>query len=981
MAKLDEIKTRLWAIADNLRANSSLKSSEYFEPVLGLIFLRFASERVKQVTVEIQAAHPAGYKITDDDYLERGALVLPPGANFDELLKLPESTNMGEVINNAMSAIEARNEGLKGALPKSFTRLTTYNIFALLQALNNISFDIDDDVFGKIYKYFLGKFAMAEGQRGGEFFTPTSIAQLIVEVIEPFKGCILDPVCGSGGMFIQSACFVRSHQLNPAHEVSVWGQEIMEGMVRLCRMHLAVNGLSGNIALTNSLYGEIQDLWGQFDYVMANPPFNVSGIDRTKIMGDNRRYPFGPPRMDNANYLWIQMFYSALNANGRAGFVMANSASDARNSELDIRRQLLEKKAVDVIISVSPNFFYTVTLPCTLWFLDKGKVGTGRENKVLFIDARNIYRQVDSAHREFWPEDIEYIANIVRLYRGEQVEHRYDSQRLQETFPDGAYTDIPGLCKVATLAEIAAQEWSLNPGRYTELLTPSEKFGQVKLHEIAEIQRGLPLRSKDPTEKVSIVNSPDLYFVKSRDIRDNGNIDIKSLEKVNFNDNDITMLRNIDKKYFLQPYDMLVATLGNVRNIPVAIINDDLPENTVFTQSLIRIRVNAAVADPQSVFTFLRSETGQQIMRSYASSLGSNLPQINASTLGQISIFLPNSSHTKEVNVEELSILSQVVHQLKNDILPTLDKLAEQPNSQAKVNDPQMESVAGRLKELAFLLSPPSLADKVMNSYPMPIALAYRRFLEAKFNVYEQVSRLKDLFEATGFFIYNVVLADALQRLDPNQYRIADKGARKAYNGYSMSTRIDFVDAIISIAKSNNGKDLFLPELVQSSVVPHAKELQDKFRNQLSHIATPSESQQRKILKKYQPVVEEMLTQLEFLSAYRLIRVPEFHIKKGKLTYRIEIYQGVMPKVDEKENVSLIPIHAEHDHIVLMDRDDKILDLHPLYQLLANDATHQEMHLCFFKQRKESGRLLEGESVQGAFYVELDGFNDFKLYD
>ena len=469
--RLDEIERRLWAIADDLRANSGLKASEYSEPVLGLIFLRFASERFKQVKAELEATSPPEYEITDTSYVARGALALPAFARFDELLKLPENTNMGEKVNEAMSAIEARNSDLSGALPKSYARLDSGNIFALLRALDRISFDIEGDVFGKIYEYFLSRFAMSEGQRGGQFFTPTSIVQLIVEILEPFQGRIFDPACGSGGMFVQSARFVRNHQRNPEDDVSLWGQEIMEETVRLCRMNLAVNGLSGNITFTNSLYGELPDLWGQFDFVMANPPFNVSGVDKTKVAGDERRYPFGIPRVDSANYLWIQMFYSALNDHGRAGFVMANSASDARLSELEIRRKLLQKKGVDVIVSIGSNFFYTVTLPCTLWFLDKGKAGTPRENSVLFIDARNIYRQVDRAHREFLSEDVEFIANIVRLYRGENVETSQGSTaRIQETFPEGAYADVPGLCKVATLQEIEAQGWSLNPGRYVGIV-------------------------------------------------------------------------------------------------------------------------------------------------------------------------------------------------------------------------------------------------------------------------------------------------------------------------------------------------------------------------------------------------------------------------------------------------------------------------------------------------------------------------------
>jgi len=326
--------------------------------------------------------------------------------------------------------------------------------------------DVEGDVFGRIYEYFLGKFAMSEGQRGGEFFTPTSIVKLIVEVMEPHHGRILDPACGSGGMFVQSARFVHNHKMNPNAEISVYGQERVAATVRLCRMNLAVHGLSGDIRQANSYYENLHNCQGRFDFVMANPPFNVNGVDRERIM-DDPRYPFGVPRVDNANYIWIQEFYSALNEGGRAGFVMANSASDARGSELEIRKLLIQDRVVDVMISISSNFFYTVTLPCTLWFFDKDKKETERRDKVLFIDARQIYRQVDRAHRDFTPEQVEFLANIVRLYRDEQVETGMGSQQLMEQYlPDSSYADVPGLCKVANLDEIEEQGWSLNPGRY-----------------------------------------------------------------------------------------------------------------------------------------------------------------------------------------------------------------------------------------------------------------------------------------------------------------------------------------------------------------------------------------------------------------------------------------------------------------------------------------------------------------------------------
>src|SRR2546423_7123151 len=282
---------------------------------------------------------------------------------------------------------------------------------------------------------------MAEGQKGGEFFTPTALVKLIVEVIEPYHGRILDPAGGSGGMFVQSAGFVERHKRNPNADISIYGQERIAETIRLCRMNLAVHGISGDIRQGNTYYEDLHNSVGKFDFVMANPPFNVDSVDKERIK-DDPRFPFGMPRVDNANYLWIQLFYSALNATGRAGFVMANSASDARGSEQEIRRQLIESHAVDVMIAIGPNFFYTVTLPCTLWFLDKGKRDTPRGEQVLFIDARHLYRQIDRAHREFTLAQIEYIANIVRLYRGEAVETTSGSaEMLSETFPDGTYRD------------------------------------------------------------------------------------------------------------------------------------------------------------------------------------------------------------------------------------------------------------------------------------------------------------------------------------------------------------------------------------------------------------------------------------------------------------------------------------------------------------------------------------------------------------
>jgi type I restriction enzyme M protein len=463
----NQIEMRLWDVADELRANSKLKSSEYSVPVLGLIFLRYADHKFAQAEKELAGKATGRRIIGKADYQARGVMFLPEEARFKRLLQLPEGENIGKAINEAMKAIETENEELSGVLPKTYNRLENSILIELLKLMSSIPMDIEGDVFGKIYEYFLGEFALAEGQHGGEFYTPTAIVKLIVEIIEPFHGRILDPACGSGGMFVQSARFVENHKRNPNAEIMVYGQERIAETVRLCKMNLAVHKLSGDIRQGNTYYEDLHNSVGKFDFVMANPPFNVDRVDKERIKNETARYPLGMPTADNANYLWIQVFYSALSKGSRAGFVMANSASDARSSEQEIRKKLIEAHAVDVMVAIGPNFFYTVPLACTLWFLDRGKKDTDRRDKVLFLDARQFYRQIDRAHRDFTPEQIEFLANIVRLYRSEKPEIVMGSgTMMQEHFPDRKYVDMPGLCKVATLDEIRQQGYSLNPGRY-----------------------------------------------------------------------------------------------------------------------------------------------------------------------------------------------------------------------------------------------------------------------------------------------------------------------------------------------------------------------------------------------------------------------------------------------------------------------------------------------------------------------------------
>jgi type I restriction enzyme M protein len=475
------LEKRLWDAADQLRANSGLKPQEYSAPVLGLIFLRFAEVRFAAKRLQLENAAASSRRGSRLDvptaYHADGILYLPAEARFEYLLNRPEAENIGGKVNAAMRQIEKQNPQLAGVLPKTYNLFTGTLLKELLKKVSEIPASLGFDAFGRIYEYFLGEFAMSEGQGGGEFYTPSSIVRLLTEVIEPYHGRILDPACGSGGMFVQSARFVVEHKKNPAAELSIHGIEKTDETGRLCRLNLAVHGLEGDVrhgGNVNSYYDDPHNATGKFDFVLANPPFNVNSVDKERLkdsVGPHRRFPFGLPRSDNANYLWIQLFHSALNEKGRAGFVMANSASDARASEAAIRRQLIESRGVDVMVAVGPNMFYTVTLPCTLWFLDNGKQQSARNGTVLFLDARQIYRQVDRAHREWTPAHIGFLANLVRLYRGEALDFTLGGDevraKLEEVFGKNAkYADVPGLCRAATLKEIEAQGWSLNPGRY-----------------------------------------------------------------------------------------------------------------------------------------------------------------------------------------------------------------------------------------------------------------------------------------------------------------------------------------------------------------------------------------------------------------------------------------------------------------------------------------------------------------------------------
>lgn len=432
-----KLEADLWESADLLRAESKLTSSQYCMPVLALIFLRYAYSRYKKVEAELQKNRPSrGGKVMPleaSDFAAKSALYLPREAQFDHLVNLSGDQNLGEAVNHAMNLIEEQSEQLKGVLPKSYTMFNNELLSQLLGIFNNQTIDeVGGDVIGRIYEYFLSKFAKAVASDDGVFFTPKSLVKMLVNVLEPKRGIMLDPACGSGGMFVQTGDFVSETGMNANTQMTFYGQEKVDYNAQLCLMNMAVHGLNGRImsgSEANSFYHDAHNLEGKCDYVMANPPFNVDKVSAEKASNAGR-LPFGLPgvnaktkEISNANYLWISYFYAYLNERGRAGFVMASSATDSAKKDRDIRQQLVLTGDVDVMVSVGNNFFYTLSLPCSLWFFDKAK-RLENKNRVLFIDARNYFTVVDRTLNEWTEWQLKNMQAIVHLYRGEQEKYK-----------------------------------------------------------------------------------------------------------------------------------------------------------------------------------------------------------------------------------------------------------------------------------------------------------------------------------------------------------------------------------------------------------------------------------------------------------------------------------------------------------------------------------------------------------------------------
>ena len=540
-SELKQLKDNLWHTADILRSGAHLAANKYGQPILGLIFLRYADILFKQHKEEIQAEydkHKGGRmeRTVKEISIEKCGFYLPECAYYDYINDAPKTAEKATIIKKAMEAVEEENPIMEGVLPKEvYAQLVPEEDPELLSKIVQIFKDIPEnctvDIFGEIYEYFLGNFALSEGKDGGTFYTPATVVRYMVEVLNPEPGDkkFLDPACGSGGMFVQAARYMHNHNENETNQMQFrcYGVEKEPDTVKLAKMNLLLNNVRGEITEANSFYSDPYDAFGKFDYVMANPPFNVDEVVVEKVKDDPRFNTYGVPRnkskstkknsdkketVPNANYLWIGYFATALNDNGRAALVMANSASDATGSDYDIRKKMIEDGIISQMVTLSSNMFSSVTLPATLWFFDKAKK---KKDEILFIDARNIFTQVNRAHRKFSDEQIKNLGIITRLYNGDresfkmlideyanELENAPDESDdkevktkaywqaqidwLNERFPNGVYRDVVGLCKIATLDGedgIKDQDYSLNAGRYVGVVIEDDGMTEEEYKE------------------------------------------------------------------------------------------------------------------------------------------------------------------------------------------------------------------------------------------------------------------------------------------------------------------------------------------------------------------------------------------------------------------------------------------------------------------------------------------------------------------
>lgn len=546
--ELKKLKDNLWHSADMLRASAHLSANKYGQPILGLIFLRYADILFKQHKAKIDEEFNK-YKGTrmeksyKDIAIEKCGFYLPECAYYDYLNNAPDDANKAVLVKKAMEAIEKENAKMDGVLPKEVYGLLVPEeepelISKIIRVFKDIPENISIDLFGQIYEYFLGNFALSEGQGGGTFYTPASVVQYMVEVLNPVTGDkkFLDPACGSGGMFVQAARYMHRHNVsnNDMMRFRCYGVEKDPDTVKLAKMNLLLNNVRGDIIEANSFYSDPYDEFGNFDYVMANPPFNMDEVVVEKVIDDRRFNTYGVPRnktksskkasdkketVPNANYLWIGLFATSLNDTGKAALVMANSASDAGGSEFEIRKKMITDGIISQMVTLPSNMFSTVTLPATLWFFDKQ---IKNRDEILFIDARNIFTQVDRSHRKFSEEQIKNLGIITRLYEGDSdafwalvEEYKHAGQQEQidwllERWPEGKYQDVISLCKVAKLEGedgIIDQDYSLNPGRYVGVVIEDDGMTEEQylsmMRDLKKEFNDLSVKTKEITDNIN----------------------------------------------------------------------------------------------------------------------------------------------------------------------------------------------------------------------------------------------------------------------------------------------------------------------------------------------------------------------------------------------------------------------------------------------------------------------------------------------
>ncbi len=556
--ELKALNDNLWHSADILRQGAHLAANKYGQPILGLIFLRYADIKYKQHKRDIEEEFnkkrgTRAERSIKQISIEKCGFYLPEIAYFDKINDAPDTAEKATLVKNAMEAIELENPSMNGVLPKEvYGALVPEEEPELLSRIVRIFKDIPEDIsvdlFGEIYEFFLGNFALSEGKDGGTFYTPSTVVRYMVDVLNPEPGekQFLDPACGSGGMFVQAARFMHQHNASETEMMKFrcYGVEKDPDTVKLAKMNLLLNNVRGDINQANSFYSDPYDAYGRFDYVMANPPFNVDEVVLEKVKDQLRFNEYGIPArksksskkgsdkketIPNANYLWISHFATALNNNGKAALVMANSASDAGGAELEIRKAMIKKGIIKQMVTLSSNMFSSVTLPATLWFFDKQKESSDKKNEILFVDGRNIFTQVDRAHRKFSDEQINNLGIISKLYDGDsqafynllgKYQDNYQTMEnkdywqhqidwLLERFPDGQYRDIIGLCKVVKITGedgVEDQDWSLNAARYVGVVIEDDGLSKedfkIEIIEMNEKLKKINVQSKKLEEEI-----------------------------------------------------------------------------------------------------------------------------------------------------------------------------------------------------------------------------------------------------------------------------------------------------------------------------------------------------------------------------------------------------------------------------------------------------------------------------------------------